>query len=64
MCDYEIDGVFVQRFAVNLSSSVLLRNNDTVLSHVRQGARESGRVYAVMYDLSGLKAGQVERVPS
>lgn len=64
MRDYEIDGAFVQRFAVNLSSPVLLRNNDTVLSHVRQGARESGRVYAVMYDLSGLKAGQVERVRS
>ena len=64
MRDYEIDGAFVQRFAVNLSSPALLRNNDTVLSHVRQGARESGRVVAVMYDLSGLKAGQVERIRS
>lgn len=45
MRDYEIDGAFVQRFAVNLSSPALLRNNDTVLSHVRQGARESGRMF-------------------
>ncbi len=62
MQDYEIDGAFLQRFAVNVSDPTLLRNNDVVLSHVRQAARDSGRGYAVMYDLSGLKAGEVERV--
>ena len=61
MRDYGIDGAFSQRFAVGLSGAAL-RNNDTVLSHVREGAGQSGRVYAVMYDLSGLRAGQVQRV--
>ncbi|QDU06673.1 hypothetical protein [Gimesia aquarii] len=62
MRDYGIDGAFLQRFASGLSAPALLRNNNTVLSHVRAGANQSGRAFAVMYDLSGLKAGQVKRV--
>jgi hypothetical protein len=62
MRDYGIDGAFLQRFATGLSNPVLLRNNNTVLSHVREGAKQSGRAFAIMYDLSGLKAGQIERV--
>lgn len=62
MRDYGIDGAFLQRFAVELSGPASLRNNDNVLSHVREGARQSGRAFAVMYDLSGLKSGQVARV--
>ena len=60
--DYGIDGAFLQRFASGLSRPRSLRNKNTVLSHVREGARQSGRAFAVMYDLSGLAAGQVERV--
>lgn len=62
MRDYEIDGAFLQRFAAGLAAPVLRQNKNTVLSHVREGAKQSGRAYAVMYDLSGLKAGQVKRV--
>lgn len=62
MRDYGIDGAFLQRFAVGLSGPASLRNNNTVLAHVREGAKQSGRVYAGMYDLSGLRAGQVLRV--
>ena len=62
MRDYGIDGAFLQRFATGLSGPASLRNNNTVLSHVREGAKQSGRTFAVMYDLSGLKAGQVKRV--
>ena len=62
MCDYEIDGAFIQRFAVGLSHPIVLRNKNAVLSHVREGTREAGRTYAVMSDLSGLKAGQVDHV--
>jgi hypothetical protein len=62
MLDYGIDGAFLQRFATGLSRRTLLRNNNTVLSHVRAAARQTGRTYAVMYDLSGLQAGQVDRV--
>lgn len=62
MREYGIDGAFLQRFASGLSSPTLKKNKNVVLSHVRKGAKESGRVFAVMYDLSGLQAGQVKRV--
>lgn len=62
MQEYGIDGAFLQRFASGLSNARLLQNKNLVLNHVREGARESGRTFAVMYDLSGLQAGEVERV--
>ncbi len=49
MQEYGIDGVFVQRFLVNLRKPSF----DDVLNHVRSSAEKSGRVYAVCYDLSG-----------
>lgn len=62
MRDYGIDGVFVQRFANGLGDGVNLRHKNVVLSHCRRGAEEFGRTIAVMYDLSGLRAGEVDRV--
>jgi hypothetical protein len=47
---YGIDGVFVQRFVVELGKPSL----DHVLDHVRASAATTGRVYAVCYDLSGV----------
>ena len=55
-----IDGVFVQRFIGSLRRDVSLRHNNTVLEHCREGARVHGRVYALMYDLSGLAPGQAD----
>jgi hypothetical protein len=49
MEQYGIDGVFVQRFLVNLGDPSL----DQVLGHVRASAAQTGRVYAVCYDLTG-----------
>jgi hypothetical protein len=49
MQQYGIDGVFVQRFLVELRQPAL----DRVLSSVRTSAASTGRVYAVCYDLSG-----------
>ncbi len=49
MQQYGIDGVFLQRFLVNLEKPSF----DTVLSHVRTAAQKSGRTYAICYDLSG-----------
>jgi len=57
MQDYELDGVFVQRFVVATRGPRDLRHCNTVLAHCREGANRYGRVYAVMYDLSGLQAG-------
>ncbi|MFM7244610.1 MAG: glycoside hydrolase family 71/99-like protein [Planctomycetaceae bacterium] len=58
MREYGIDGVFVQRFAVALRDPGLLAHHTSVLGHCRDAALAEGRVYAVMYDLSGLPAGR------
>ena len=57
MEQYGIDGVFVQRFAVETIQPGDLRHCNTVLAGCREGANRSGRCYAVMYDLSGLPQG-------
>lgn len=62
MRDYGIDGGFVQRFAVGLRQPRVLRHNNIVLGHCREGANRAGRAYAVMYDLSGLGAGRIDEV--
>lgn len=51
MEQYGIDGVFVQRFLVSLGDPSLNR----VLGHVRASAARTGRVYAIGYDLSGMR---------
>ena len=51
MADYDIDGVFVQRFigeAINMRSV-----RDKVLQNVRYASEKHGRVFANMYDISG-----------
>ena len=62
MKDYGIDGAFVQRFAVQTRHAAGLRQCTTVLGHCRVGANREGRVYAVMYDPSGLRRGQMDDV--
>jgi hypothetical protein len=62
MKEYGIDGAFVQRFAVSTFHPGSLDHCNTVLAHCREGANRYGRAYAVMYDLSGLRAGQIQRV--
>ncbi|MFO0846769.1 MAG: N-6 DNA methylase, partial [Gemmataceae bacterium] len=62
MKEYGLDGVFVQRFAVETVQPLGLRHCNTVLAHCREGANLHGRGYAVMYDLSGLPEGGVGHV--
>jgi len=64
MQEYGIDGVFLQRFANGLDQGPLQRHKDHVLDLVRSEAARKGRVYGIMYDLSGLRNGQVRRVLS
>jgi hypothetical protein len=52
---YGIDGVFVQRFLVELGRP----STDRVLGHVRASAAATGRVYTVCYDLSGAPEGRL-----
>ncbi|WP_168567166.1 glycoside hydrolase family 71/99-like protein [Crateriforma spongiae] len=59
MKDYGIDGAFVQRFATSLRSDASRSNRDRILNHCRQAAENHGRAFVVMYDLSGLREGQL-----
>jgi glycoprotein endo-alpha-1,2-mannosidase len=66
MQDYGIDGVYLQRFATEIKdrgSSSFAHRND-VLDYCKDGANMYGRKYAVMYDLSGLNAGETSFVIS
>ena len=62
MQQYGIDGVFVQRFALDAFGNQTLPHLNTVLDHCRASANQHGRVYAVMYDLSGIQVGQMPRI--
>jgi hypothetical protein len=62
MEQYGIDGVFLQRFAVETIDATDLRHLNTVLAHCREGANRHGRCWAVMYDLSGLPEGGIRHV--
>lgn len=57
MREYGIDGVFLQRFATELRHEGKLRHRNRVLDQVAKAAAQTGRSYALMYDLSGLPEG-------
>jgi hypothetical protein len=61
MQDFGIDGVFLQRFGVGLKSATGLYHNDLVTANVEAGANQCGRIWAVMYDLSGLQPGDIQK---
>jgi hypothetical protein len=56
MKDNHLDGVFLQRFGSELSSSGLLAFRNQVTVNVRLGAELYGRVFSVMYDISGMSS--------
>jgi hypothetical protein len=62
MADYGIDGAFVQRFVTETVGEKQLLHANTVLANCRAAANRHGRVYAVMYDLSGLQKDQTRLV--
>jgi hypothetical protein len=62
MRTYGIDGVFLQRFGSVLKDPRPRAHADRVLQQVREAARATGRSWAIMYDLSGLRAGEIESV--
>lgn len=60
MREHGIDGVFLQRFGSTLKNEKQRAFNDRVLGNVRSGAAKADRLWAVMYDLSGLRSGDIE----
>lgn len=58
MREHGIDGAFLQRFATETRDPRFRAPMDTILGHVRKSANETGRGWVLMYDLTGLKAGQ------
>jgi len=66
MKEYEIDGAFVQRFgsvaAKERRSHQILKADNQKLLNCRDAAIANGRCYALMYDLSGLKDDDFERL--
>ncbi|MBT3201701.1 MAG: xylosidase/arabinosidase [Phycisphaerales bacterium] len=61
MRDHGIDGVFLQRFGSTIKSTRGLAARTTVTANVQAGANLHGRTWAMMYDLSGLRAGDIEK---
>ncbi len=54
MSQYGVDGVFVQRFGSELAYPDHFDARNVVTQNVRAGAETYGRVFAVMYDTSGM----------
>lgn len=63
MAAHEIDGVFLQRFASSLRRpNASYRHSNQITANVQAGANRHGRVWAMMYDLSGMREGEIESV--
>lgn len=62
MKEHGIDGIFLQRFAVTTKDPKYRRPLDAILESCRKAARDNGRVWALMYDLSGLKPGEMHHL--
>ena len=54
MSQYGIDGIFLQRFGSELSSPDRFDERNVVTKNVIAGAQATGRVFAIMYDTSGM----------
>jgi hypothetical protein len=62
MKEYGIDGAFVQRFGEVVQDASRRGSLDKVLGNVRRSATRTGREWAIMYDLSGMRAGELRSV--
>ncbi len=62
MRQYGLDGVALQRFAVDLLDAPTFEARNIVLANVRKAAEDNGRVFFVMYDLTGLPNSRLNTV--
>jgi hypothetical protein len=59
--EYELPGVFLQRFSHRLENPAVRDFRDGVARNVRTAAQSHGRVFALMYDISGHPRDSVVR---
>lgn len=59
---YGLDGVFLQRFTAPLKDARHFAFRNKVTNNVRSGAEQYGRIFAMMYDISGQPAGELVAV--
>ncbi|MEO0588724.1 MAG: hypothetical protein AAF078_13925, partial [Planctomycetota bacterium] len=62
MRDYGIGGAMQQRFVTGLRQPRRAASLNTVLQNTRDASAATGTPWALMYDLSGLNAGEIESV--
>ncbi|WP_422928661.1 glycoside hydrolase family 71/99-like protein [Singulisphaera sp. PoT] len=65
MRDYGIDGAWLQHFAVDLPGGPAAENYPSrrrVLDHVRKAAAQTGRAWALTYDISGMPTDRIYEV--
>lgn len=62
MREYGIDGAFLQRFVTTARDPRFREPMDQVLANCQAAAKANGRGWALMYDLSGLKEGEIKLV--
>lgn len=62
MKEYGIDGVFLQRFLVQTYGDRGRAHCDKVLESVMNASEKTGRVWGLMYDLSGTREGDVSKL--
>jgi hypothetical protein len=59
-----IDGVALQRFIAETYDGLFKENRDTIAARVRRAAEATGRMFYMMYDLSGLPADEYDYLKS
>ncbi|GLB36755.1 putative xylosidase arabinosidase [Lyophyllum shimeji] len=66
MAEHGVDGAFLQRFAsqcdVEAGNEGIMRIRDEVGDRVREAAEKEGRVFAIMYDVSGVPPDRIQRI--
>ncbi|KAH9836626.1 uncharacterized protein C8Q71DRAFT_50623 [Rhodofomes roseus] len=66
MAQHGVDGAFLQRFAgqtdLEAGNEAIRNQRDEVGDRVREAAEKEGRVFAIMYDVSGVPPERIQRV--
>ncbi|HMO62334.1 MAG TPA: T9SS type A sorting domain-containing protein [Ferruginibacter sp.] len=62
MENYGIDGIALQRFISETFDGVFKLNRDTIAARVKRQAENHGRIFYLMYDISGMDAAKFDSI--